>query len=207
MSVTYKNVILYNPEDNTEKWFPITTANNVYLQQTNGDIPLTSVLHPIGSIYMSFTSTSPASMFGGTWTQITGYFLLGTDDTFDSNGNVVTTGTYHIGTTGGSPDAVLVEHNHTITQNVNGTIQYRNNGVIYGNGYTSAPGSASGNISLSSNSNGALGNWAGGGSSQRGRDVYAKFSIPAFAMDSAGGSGTGANMPPYICVYAWKRVS
>ena len=32
--------------------------------------------YPVGAIYMSTSSTSPASLFGGTWAQITGRFLL-----------------------------------------------------------------------------------------------------------------------------------
>lgn len=33
--------------------------------------------YPVGSIYMSLNATSPASLFGGTWTQIKDKFLLG----------------------------------------------------------------------------------------------------------------------------------
>lgn len=46
-----------------------------------GTFALTSDIHPIGSVYISYTSTSPASMFGGSWTSITGvfpYFNAGT---------------------------------------------------------------------------------------------------------------------------------
>ena len=32
-------------------------------------------IFPVGSIYMSMTSTSPSSLFGGTWAAITGRFL------------------------------------------------------------------------------------------------------------------------------------
>lgn len=38
-------------------------------------------MYPVGSVYMSYESTSPASLFGGTWTAITGrfpYFNAGT---------------------------------------------------------------------------------------------------------------------------------
>ena len=35
--------------------------------------------YPVGSIYMSVNSTSPATLFGGTWTEITGRFLLAHD--------------------------------------------------------------------------------------------------------------------------------
>lgn len=33
-------------------------------------INLLDILHPVGSLYMSFSSTSPAETIGGTWTQI-----------------------------------------------------------------------------------------------------------------------------------------
>ena len=36
--------------------------------------------YPIGSIYMSVNSTSPATLFGGTWERITGKFLLSATD-------------------------------------------------------------------------------------------------------------------------------
>lgn len=57
--------------------------------------------YPVGSIYLSASSATPGSLFGGTWEQIKDVFLL-------SAGN-----TYHAGLTGGSADAVVVEHAHT----------------------------------------------------------------------------------------------
>ena len=33
--------------------------------------------YPVGSIYMSVNSTNPGELFGGTWKQIQGRFLLG----------------------------------------------------------------------------------------------------------------------------------
>ena len=36
--------------------------------------------YPVNSIYMSYSSTSPASLFGGTWSQITGVFLRASND-------------------------------------------------------------------------------------------------------------------------------
>lgn len=59
-------------------------------------------IYPIGSIYMSVNSTSPETLFGGTWVQIKDTFLLSAGDT------------YTAGTTGGSADAVVVEHSHSI---------------------------------------------------------------------------------------------
>lgn len=54
-------------------------------------------VYPVGSIYMSVNSTSPATLFGGTWKAIQGKFLLG------AYGN-----TYKAGSTGG-------EATHTLT--------------------------------------------------------------------------------------------
>lgn len=53
---------------------------------------------PVGSIYMSVNSTSPASFLGGTWEQIKDKFLLGSGDTYTN------------GATGG-------EATHTLTVN------------------------------------------------------------------------------------------
>ena len=62
--------------------------------------------YPVGSIYMSLQSTSPASLFGGSWTQITNKFLYAT-------------GTYGAGATGGSEAVTLTleqlpSHGHSI---------------------------------------------------------------------------------------------
>ena len=35
------------------------------------------ILHPINSFYFSYSSTSPSSLFGGTWTQVTGAAIRG----------------------------------------------------------------------------------------------------------------------------------
>lgn len=39
-------------------------------------------IYPVGAIYMSASSTSPASLFGGTWEQIKNRFLLAAGDTY-----------------------------------------------------------------------------------------------------------------------------
>ena len=43
------------------------------------------LIYPVGSIYMSVNSTSPATFIGGTWEQLKDRFLLGAGDTY-SNG-------------------------------------------------------------------------------------------------------------------------
>ena len=68
---------------------------------------LLDLVYPIGAIYISATSTSPATLFGGTWTQIGGKFLLSADETYEA------------GTTGGSATvtletANLPSHTHSV---------------------------------------------------------------------------------------------
>lgn len=41
-------------------------------------------VYPVGSIYMSVSSTSPASRFGGTWEQLKDRFLLGAGDSYSA---------------------------------------------------------------------------------------------------------------------------
>lgn len=41
---------------------------------------------PIGSIHMSVSNTSPASLFGGTWASISGRFLLGASSSYPAGG-------------------------------------------------------------------------------------------------------------------------
>ena len=65
-------------------------------------------VYPVGSIYMSVNSTSPATLFGGTWEAIQGKFLLGADN-----------GTYKAGNTGGEATHTLTtsempSHNHAV---------------------------------------------------------------------------------------------
>lgn len=66
------------------------------------------VSFPVGAIYMSYTSTSPASFIGGSWTQIQERFLLAAG------------GEYDAGDTGGETEHTLTvnempSHNHSAT--------------------------------------------------------------------------------------------
>lgn len=58
------------------------------------------LIYPVGSIYISVNSINPGTLFGGTWEQIQGRFLLGMSSS------------YPMGSTGGSKDAVVVAHTH-----------------------------------------------------------------------------------------------
>lgn len=47
------------------------------------------ILHPVGSVWLSNNETSPASLFGGTWTAVSGYYLYAGNDTGTGGSNSV----------------------------------------------------------------------------------------------------------------------
>ena len=109
--------------------------------------------YPVGAVYISANSTSPASLFGGTWESIGGRFLLAADST------------YTAGSTGGTSKNVL---DTTSIPHIGTGIKYVGSG---------------GTFSLPSGVN-YKEEWLGGGTTTN--------------LD---------NMPPYLAVYMWKRVS
>ena len=117
-------------------------------------------LYPVGAVYISANSTSPASLFGGTWESIGGRFLLGAD------------ATYAAGSTGGEATHTLTNdempaHRHTI---------YMSDEVSTGEFW--GP-----NI------------------------ITPQSKVNANATDTSGGNHPHNNMPPYLAVYMWRRVS
>ena len=74
-------------------------ANQLFFQTAGSNFILDNV-YPVGAVYISINSTSPQTLFGGTWEQIQGQFLLGASSS------------YPAGSTGGSKDAVVVAHSH-----------------------------------------------------------------------------------------------
>lgn len=123
-------------------------------------------LYPVGAVYISVNSTSPASLFGGTWESIGGRFLLGADST------------YTAGSTGGEATHTLTvnempSHTHAI---------YRNTGTDDNN--------FSGHIAN---------RVAANDTSDENKQTV--------TSDATGGGAAHNNMPPYLSVYMWKRVS
>ena len=59
---------------------PSSPATNQLFFQTIGSNFVLDNVYPVGSIYMNVNSTNPGTLFGGTWEQIQGRFLLGTSN-------------------------------------------------------------------------------------------------------------------------------
>ena len=140
-------------------------------------------IYPVGAIYISYSSTSPATLFGGTWTQISGRFLVASGSASYSYVNTSgssTTGTvnFNATNTGGSPRVQLTtdtmpKHNHGLP--------YRKCGSTTGTDWRTDPGSVDGYAGSTQT--------AGGGSYPTG--YGAPFN----------------QLPPYLVVYMWRRTA
>ena len=162
----------------------LVDQNNVatFYGKVNG---LVDMVYPVGSIYMSVNSTSPATLFGGTWEQIKGRFLLGTGTPDDNSNtgwgtNLTWNGTnkYNeaVGSTGGESlhtltVAQMPSHSHTLESWV-----------------TRSP--------------------------TGGRDAFLVYGMNSGTPQSTkyyqspeGGGQAHNNMPPYLVVYMWKRTA
>ena len=141
---------------------------------------LADTIYPVGSIYMSVSSTSPATLFGGTWTQIKGRFLLGvgSNDANTNNGY----GSLAAGGINRSVNELGGEVWHSLT-----TDEMPNHSHYAG---TDNDKRAFGGSSTT------LGPATGNG--------YATL-LSAISTSAVGGSGSHNNMPPYLAVYMWKR--
>lgn len=81
-------------------------------------------IYPVGSIYMSVNSTSPATLFGGTWQQLQNRFLIGASSTYAVNATGGATSVSYTPAGSNSGGAVqnttltvnqIPSHNHTFT--------------------------------------------------------------------------------------------
>ena len=141
-----------------------------------------AVLYPVGSIYCNATnSTNPATLLGfGTWSAFgDGRVLIG-------NG-----GGFTAGNTGGSADAIVVSHTHSVSDP--------------GHTHTTVTRSAA------DGSAGSYSYMAGVAGSNSATDTSQSSSIQSastgISVSSTGSSGTNANLQPYIVVYMWKRTA
>lgn len=66
------------------------TLATVSLKDSSTWYTLLNLVYPIGSLYFSYTSTSPSSRFGGTWSAISGRFIYANNGVGTGGANTVT---------------------------------------------------------------------------------------------------------------------
>ena len=152
---------------------------------------LIDYIYPVGSIYMSVNATSPANLFGGSWTQLKDRFLLGAGSTYTG------------GSTGGAAThkltvAEMPKHAHdtpffnNMTNNGEGKSDFIG---VYGKGAT-----ASAAIKEMGASSTMEMWWVNQTNKAEGNEW-------SYLTSSKGGSSAHNNMPPYLVVYMWKRTA
>ena len=159
-------------------------GNNVYPEIVKQCI--LDVVYPVGSIYISVNSTSPEILFGGTWEQINDRFLLACGSTY-SNGSTGGSAT-HTHTTGNHILKVEEMPSHTHTEKLPESFR------ISANAGSGSYVSDSTNPSYpypggTYNSSVTTGSTGGG------------------QPHNHGNTGSSNNMPPYLAVYVWKRIT
>lgn len=170
--------------------------------------------HPVGSIYESEESTSPAELFGGTWEELPDRFLLGAGST------------YKAGETGGASkikvtNENLPSHSHSIPA-LSGTAASKSLTGAIGNFVAESQSNykvaASGICSARDFSSSNSGVSAGGQSTSTSVSTRSDFvdidashshTVTTTASTTGStGSGTAIDiMPPHLVVYMWKRTA
>ena len=158
---------------------PEIDDTSVSLTDTWTSEKIRDFIYPVGSIYLSVNNVSPANIFGGTWEQIEDTFLLAAGSS------------YTAGDTGGNIEHTHTTGDHTLTvtemPSHNHRSYYRTKVVASGTAgnYVIDPGTRGTDISGDN-----VSQYTGGGQAH-----------------NHGNTSTESNMPPYLVVYMWKRVS
>ena len=178
----------------------ITSTNNNFELDSNGNLTVNSItanniigqavanaVYPVGSIYMSINATNPSTLFGGQWEQLKDKFLLGCGDVYQN------------GTTGGEASHVLTtsempSHNHSASTNSTGGHRHTFKGwwTTKGDGSTTYACVAR----TQQNDPVEYGSFATAGEHSH-----------TVTVNNTGGGVAHNNMPPYLSIYMWKRIS
>ncbi len=167
--------------------------NAYFKDKSNAMRALFDFVYPVGSYYeTSDSSFDPNNAWGGTWV-------------LEESGRVhVSAGTgYAIGSKGGSKDAIIPYHNHSVSAS-NGTITGGSHAhdIYYRTGTNIGSGSAGWWVLGSSKTH------TGTNSTTNVASTHS-HNLPAHNTNYAGSSGnaTNANMQPYIVVNRWHRTA
>lgn len=186
----------------------ITSKNNNFELDKEGNLTVKSIktatgislnneildaIYPVGSIYMNINNTNPKELFGGVWEQLKDRFLLGAGDTYQNN------------TSGGTSTVTLTTenlpshaHGFSGTTSANENHHHDGNTMEVRSQISNQASSDTARPIASSAHHYGLQITHDAGSHQH------TFS----GTTSNTGSGTAhSNMPPYLVVNMWKRVS
>lgn len=214
---------------------PAVTSGNIFNGATQDDLPLYHVLingtniesvtkvfkeipslatvadliYPVGSIYMNVTNLNPATVFGGTWEEIQGKFLLGRS------------ASHQVGTSGGNETVTLTidqmpAHTHTGPSHTHSTPNHTHTATCasagaHAHAVDRTKKAASGTARYAAQATGSH-NTASAGAHTHTITVASGGGSTTGAAGTgntgSAGSGQAVNiMPPFLSVYMWKRTA
>ena len=205
--VVYTNVkttggISPNINDTVTVIFPTNNSSQMVINSVSTQSWIkgaSEFIYPVGAYYWtSDANFNPNNSFSGAWEKIDAGVTLVSAGT----GYTVTTGTAK---DGGSPDAVVVEHNHTQNEHHHGSASTAANAALM----TIAGAGTDiglGEIRVTAVTTGT--NYVPR-SSASGVDFIrtVQTSDTTATNIKTGVAGTKKNMPPYKCAYCWHRVA
>ena len=144
-------------------------------------------LYPVGAVYISANSTSPAGLFGGTWVQLKDRFLIGAGNSYSVNGTGGAS-SVNITPSGNNSGTALniyqmPSHSHGFVLN----IQHSDGATTSGEAMTTK-------LQV-------------GGRARYNSTTYSTGDGQAHTHTFVGTTQAVSTMPPYLAVYMWKRVS
>lgn len=201
----------------------IRAVNAKFSEVDNNLANMWEVIYPVGAIYISTNSASPASLFGGTWSAINERFLLasGSSHSAGSTGGAFNKNISVSGTTNEHALTIneLPAHKHVVPE-IHGKTDKTGSGhthTYYLTSYTpsNATEGEEGGVSDMEWKAWQTGNQEGTGLNE-GEHTHT-FTIEEVETSDIGGgaghthsfSGSGSNdiTPPYLSVYMWQRTA
>lgn len=185
---------------------------------TNGNVEVSTVdvssivdiIYPIGSLYWSKNPTNPATLFGGTWTQIKDKFILAAGDSYAQGATggastvTLTTAQMPMHTHGASTDTAGA-HSHTRgSMEITGGMAWSNStslqGAFYQGKYQPSYGVANVHDDWKGIDFAASRSWSGATS-------YNGYHSHPVTVNNSGNGESHENMPPYVTYYCWERTA
>ena len=200
-----------------DAWFKLVDEKLNYLYGQLQDTA--SKLYPVGSVYISFNSADPSTLFGGTWQRLKDRFLLACGDSYPPN------------TTGGSATKTIATSNlpsHTHSCSTAGSHTHARGTMEITGSIKSNDSAEPLTFSDSITSSGALSvggyhSWANGGITGTVQGAsYEQINFKASSNWSGATTSNGSHthtigntggglplnvMPPYQTVYMWRRTA